>query len=1767
MALPQVGVQVVALGAKTASYNLNLVMRDIVNLKRVTNALEQTGAANFAGLGGAATGAAIAATAATATMIAGMSAVIAKSTEMAASFENTMTIVGAMSGATKSQVVEASNVAMEMARNTTVSLSSITEIMNQLVQAGVSIEDTMNGAAQAVTNMIVAAGGSIDLQRAVLAVAGAVNTFGLAGKDAARAADAMSVAALKSAISFADVQRSFQQASTGARLLHYTVEDTATAIGMLGLMGLRGSDAGTSLKQMFISLEKPTKQSIAMMKEYGISLYDENLKAVSLREVIHRLQNSMSDQAVGLGRLTEAKRNDVLATIFGSDAMRAATVFALEGVEAYDKFTDAMEHLKTAQLAAAMYAPTTAQFGILKNQIDVLVTAFGTDLNTAAGKAARTINYFVRGLDVESVKAFGTALVQAMSGQGDLIVMSDKIAKSPFKGVFEAWVGLCKSIYTAIMQRALPAFINLFQALTGGRPLVDVIADGMRTLTRLIDGASKILSYFTNGLAGAIRMIKSTSAGAQIFSNVLQGLLLLPVLGFVDILYSLSKPFIAMGGRAFAASVALVSIPQAFSAIDKITKSTASDTDKAMAIITNGYVLASIASLAYATGLTKYLVPAIVSVGKYALVMAGYMITSIRSLGLIGGISSIFQALWHDLIIFIGRIPLLGRAFLGVSRLIITLAIGVGKAIASMAITVAQGALSAGRAMISGLSAGVMALSNLIYAAIRTGGIVDIAFTTMYRGVVIALNGIVRAMSWFAVAVAKAPEYIAKGLSTIVSVAWSAMTSFAVAVAKAPEALYMFMKTIPGYIQAIRAWAVSTVLAAKNGVVAFAQYAASIPRYLTSVIVAFVANAKAAVINAATVAKAWVLNLPQAVASAAKTIVQATITMALGFYNTAKAAVISAGQSAKAFITITIPAFIAGAKRAVYTLAIITLALIKLGAQAVATAIATRLAFLGTIVSAIGTAATFVVSTILPVILLLAAIGGAVYLLAKAWSDNFMNIREVTKTVIQWVADRVVQFFDFLKGLPIIGDAIKEVAKGIASVTSWVGTNLPKGIETAKSAWNSLYDTAKPVIEGIAAEAKKQLPGVLDMLGLSMPDTSNWDQQWKDNEEAAKKYQEVIDSLGDVGYPELAAGAGSAADETKKWQLLVGQLLKQLPMMTADANEFIAGLAQAEPSRLAGLVIVLISARKQLDAMVEAKKALLQTNLAIVQSENAIAMLEAQINVQKTKYDASIVAYDQQILGLQMQIAQIEAQQLPYKTRAAEIDHQITLLQRENYQAQKELLQLNLAMLPYKQQIADLDKQIAETQRVNYALSLARANIELKQMPYQQQLAAIQEKIARIGDRRLALAQKEKQLVAESALSGMQKDLNDTTKALDEAWNSMDVSEIIRLEALKAQQEQAVTNKQHEVDDLQAEQEEIERRNELAKIGLEYEQIALEEILQGYADKLTAIQNEEDLQNKKNEIVRLGLEAEKQALEDILKPMQDRVDKINNMIDLQKAQNELAILELQHEKDAIDDILYSMDLQKTALENIIAGIELKKQAAELEYRQSVFVYEQQLAQEQAHRAELELTRLQQEKNLTELILGFANILSASGAYTVAEALEVSKRLGLWSDQISAMSNVITEFDNLTNAAKLFQQALDAIPRQIDISIVTHYSSTGSPNTGAGATPPPSAGGGGNQLPVGGGGPGSAIPPGYQHGGIVPGYWGQAMWVLAHGGERFLGINNVSPASTYAAGARRVAPVQNNTYNTNYNVNASYSRVQSAASVAMDLRAMVGMTRR
>src|SRR5699024_12679998 len=87
---------------------------------------------------------------------------------------------------------------------------------------------------------------------------------------------------------------SFKEAAPVAGALGYSIEDTSLALGLMANSGIKGSKAGTELRNMMTNLAKPTDQMKAAMDDLDISISDSVGSMKTFVEVMQYLRVAFS---------------------------------------------------------------------------------------------------------------------------------------------------------------------------------------------------------------------------------------------------------------------------------------------------------------------------------------------------------------------------------------------------------------------------------------------------------------------------------------------------------------------------------------------------------------------------------------------------------------------------------------------------------------------------------------------------------------------------------------------------------------------------------------------------------------------------------------------------------------------------------------------------------------------------------------------------------------------------------------------------------------------------------------------------------------------------------------------------------------------------------------------------------------------------------------------------------------------------------------------------------------------------------------------------------------------------------------------------------------------------------------------------------------------------------------------------------------------------------------------------------------------------------
>lgn len=278
--------------------------------------------------------------------VAGATAGFAASVKSAGDFESSLSQLAYNANATGDELASLTSKARQLGRDNDlagVTASAAADAMNELAKAGLSTTDILDASKSV---MSLAKAGNIEYAEAATIAASALNAFGLSGKEASKVADALAAGANASQADLADLALGMQQSATVAKQFKLSINDNVTALALFANNGIKGSDAGTSLKTMLIALAKPSDSAAAAMKDIGFSAYDAKGQFVGLREMSIRLKNATKD-------LTDEQKQNALATIFGTDAFRAASVLSDNAGDSYDKMSRSVGKAGAAQRAAA----------------------------------------------------------------------------------------------------------------------------------------------------------------------------------------------------------------------------------------------------------------------------------------------------------------------------------------------------------------------------------------------------------------------------------------------------------------------------------------------------------------------------------------------------------------------------------------------------------------------------------------------------------------------------------------------------------------------------------------------------------------------------------------------------------------------------------------------------------------------------------------------------------------------------------------------------------------------------------------------------------------------------------------------------------------------------------------------------------------------------------------------------------------------------------------------------------------------------------------------------------------------------------------------------------------------------------------------------------------------------------------------------------------------------------------------------------------------
>lgn len=451
-------------------------------------------------------------TAVTAAITATAGAVI----KLGSDFEAQMSKVQAISGSTAEEMEKLNEKAKEMGATTKFTATESAQAFEYMAMAGWKTEDMLDGI-EGVLDLAAASGSDLGTTSDI--VTDALTAMGLTAKDTGRFVDILASASANSNTNVELMGETFKYAASLAGSLGYSAEDTAIAIGLMANAGIKGSQAGTSLRSIMSRLATDTGGARTQLEEMGIEVINQDGSMRDFGDVISDLRNKF-------GNLNESEKAQVAQIVAGKNAISGFLAIVNSSDQDFNKLTEAINNSN----------------GAAKNMADTMMDNLKGQLTLFSSAA--------QGLGLELYQSIDNPLKNMVkSANGYIKQLSDAFKRGGFKDLIKELGPIFSDVVTKISE-SMPQIIELSISV------IESFVDGIQqNLPAIAEAAVEIMLQINNTLISMLPQL--LEMGIQLLLELTKGIVkalpeLVPVitrvvLDIVDILLDHIDEIIEMG--------------------------------------------------------------------------------------------------------------------------------------------------------------------------------------------------------------------------------------------------------------------------------------------------------------------------------------------------------------------------------------------------------------------------------------------------------------------------------------------------------------------------------------------------------------------------------------------------------------------------------------------------------------------------------------------------------------------------------------------------------------------------------------------------------------------------------------------------------------------------------------------------------------------------------------------------------------------------------------------------------------------------------------------------------------------------------------------------------------------------------------------------------------------------------------------------------------------------------------------------------------------
>lgn len=307
---------------------------------------------------------------------AGLVYIFGKAVSSAAEFQRRMDFFGAVTDSNAKSMDRLRAFTLKMGTQTIYSVNEIADGFIELGKAGINARDIMDGIGRAMVNLGAAA--DIPLAESGQIITSTLKTWNMQATRATYVVNQLQGAANATIADVSDIGVSLKYVGGIAATTGVSLSDTIDAISLLAQAGIRGSTAGTSLRQMLVSLPGATGPATAELQALGIItkdgtnlFYDQTGTLKPLGQVYQILQNHTKG-------LNKEQKIMALRTIFNNRALAAASILTRSGAEGFRKMHKMVGQTTAEEIMHKRLNNLSGDIKILRANIEVMMVKAGT---------------------------------------------------------------------------------------------------------------------------------------------------------------------------------------------------------------------------------------------------------------------------------------------------------------------------------------------------------------------------------------------------------------------------------------------------------------------------------------------------------------------------------------------------------------------------------------------------------------------------------------------------------------------------------------------------------------------------------------------------------------------------------------------------------------------------------------------------------------------------------------------------------------------------------------------------------------------------------------------------------------------------------------------------------------------------------------------------------------------------------------------------------------------------------------------------------------------------------------------------------------------------------------------------------------------------------------------------------------------------------------------------------------------------------------------